>query len=46
MEGAVKKSKVLHNEIRSRGIDEIKKDKLRKVRRQERLASLILQQRE
>jgi hypothetical protein len=37
---------VLQKEIRSRGIDERKKEELSKVRRQERLASLILQQRE
>jgi hypothetical protein len=37
---------VLQKEIRSRGTDERNKEELRKVRMQERLTSLILQQRE
>jgi hypothetical protein len=41
-----KQSEVLQKEIGSRGTDERKKEELRKVRRQERLASLRLQQRE
>jgi hypothetical protein len=41
-----KKSEVLWKEIGSRGTDERKKEELRKVRRQERLASLRLHQRE
>jgi hypothetical protein len=41
-----KQSEVLQKEIRSRGTYERKKEELRKVRRQERLASLRLQQRE
>jgi hypothetical protein len=37
---------VLWKEIKSKGIDERNKEELRKVRRQERLASLRFQQRE
>jgi hypothetical protein len=40
---AAKQSEVLQKELRSRGTNKGRKEELRKVRRQERLASLRLQ---